>query len=59
MSDDEQTRATGASGTAARDEDPVLVDARGLACPLPVIELARAIRETRVGARVRLPRCRP
>lgn len=30
------------------------VDARGLACPMPVIELARAINEVAVGARVRL-----
>ncbi|MBW3657689.1 MAG: sulfurtransferase TusA family protein [Actinobacteria bacterium] len=30
------------------------VDARGLACPLPVIELARAVREAPVGALVRL-----
>ena len=30
------------------------VDARGLACPMPVIELARAIDEVEVGSRVRL-----
>lgn len=32
----------------------VEVDARGKACPLPVIELAKAIRETDIGAVVRL-----
>lgn len=30
------------------------VDARGLACPLPVIELAKAVRAAEVGATVRL-----
>ncbi len=30
------------------------VDARGLACPMPVIELARAIEEVPVGSQVRL-----
>ncbi|MEX0834799.1 MAG: sulfurtransferase TusA family protein [Nitriliruptor sp.] len=32
----------------------VEVDARGLACPLPVIELARAVEQQDVGAVVRL-----
>jgi tRNA 2-thiouridine synthesizing protein A len=34
--------------------DAVEVDARGLACPMPVIELSRAIEPLAVGARVRL-----
>lgn len=34
--------------------DVTVVDARGLACPLPVIELARAIRAAELGATVRL-----
>lgn len=44
----------------ASDLDPVLtaadceVDAIGLACPMPVIELARAIDDVEVGALVRL-----
>lgn len=33
---------------------PIAVDARGLACPMPVIELARAMREAPVGAQVEL-----
>lgn len=37
------------------DETGILeVDARGLACPMPVIELARAIEGVAVGSRVRL-----
>lgn len=32
----------------------VEVDARGLACPMPVIELSRAVEGQEVGARVRL-----
>lgn len=37
------------------DEQPAAeVDARGLACPMPVIELAAAVRAADVGARVRL-----
>jgi tRNA 2-thiouridine synthesizing protein A len=37
------------------DDDEIReVDARGLACPMPVIELARAIEEVAIGARVRL-----
>lgn len=34
--------------------DPVLVDAVGKACPIPVIELAAAVRELAVGDHVRL-----
>jgi tRNA 2-thiouridine synthesizing protein A len=30
------------------------VDARGMACPLPVIELAKAVRTAEVGATIRL-----
>ncbi|MCA1782068.1 MAG: sulfurtransferase TusA family protein [Intrasporangiaceae bacterium] len=37
-----------------REEGIREVDARGLACPMPVIELARAIEEVAVGSRVRL-----
>lgn len=39
------------------DPDPAIVtvvDASGLACPMPVIELAKAIDDVAVGARVRL-----
>ena len=38
---------------AADDVDRV-VDARGLACPMPVLELAKAIDAVEVGGRVRL-----
>jgi len=31
-----------------------VVDARGLSCPMPVLELAKAIGRVEVGARVRL-----
>jgi TusA-related sulfurtransferase len=31
-----------------------VIDATGLACPMPVIELAKAIDEVDIGARVRL-----
>ncbi len=31
-----------------------VVDARGLSCPMPVLELARAVEDVEVGARVRL-----
>jgi tRNA 2-thiouridine synthesizing protein A len=34
--------------------DVELVDARGLSCPMPVIELARAVERVAVGGRVRL-----
>jgi tRNA 2-thiouridine synthesizing protein A len=36
------------------DEVATEVDARGLACPIPVIELARAVEAQTVGALVRL-----
>lgn len=39
--------------TDARRPD-VEVDARGMACPLPVIELAKAVRELPIGGLVRL-----
>lgn len=39
------------SDTAAA---PLEVDATGLSCPLPVIELAKAVETVEVGARVRL-----
>lgn len=37
-------------------EPPVdaVVDARGLSCPMPVLELAKAIEQVDVGGRVRL-----
>lgn len=35
-------------------DDHVLVDARGLACPMPVIELAAAVDELARGERVEL-----
>lgn len=44
-------------GTEVHDPDtaaPVEVDARGLACPMPVIELAAAVRDHALGGRVRL-----
>ncbi|MEX2486442.1 MAG: sulfurtransferase TusA family protein [Nitriliruptoraceae bacterium] len=40
--------------TTGTESPMVEVDARGLACPLPVIELARAIDGTSPGGRVRL-----
>ena len=39
---------------AAADADARLVDARGLACPMPVLELSKAVEEVGVGERVRL-----
>ncbi len=36
------------------DEIDRVVDALGKACPMPVIELARAVREAEVGAVIRL-----
>ena len=39
------------SGTV---DDPVVVDARGLSCPMPVIELAKAVEAHPVGTRLRL-----
>lgn len=42
-----------ATPVAQRTPD-VEVDARGLACPLPVIELAKAVRELPMGGLVRL-----
>ncbi len=37
------------------DTSPLVeVDARGLACPLPVIELAKAVRDAELGTLVRL-----
>lgn len=35
-------------------DDHLLVDARGRSCPVPVIELARAIERAPVGARILL-----
>lgn len=34
--------------------EPVEVDARGKACPMPVIELSRAVEQVEHGTRVRL-----
>lgn len=33
-------------------EDPTVVDARGTPCPVPVIELAKAVRDLAPGAQV-------
>lgn len=42
-------------GAAETEQTAVeVVDARGLSCPMPVIELARAVERTPVGGRVRL-----
>jgi tRNA 2-thiouridine synthesizing protein A len=35
-------------------DDAILVDARGLRCPWPVLRLARAAREQPAGARIRI-----
>lgn len=43
-------RSAGDPGEAAFE----LVDARGLSCPMPVIELAKAVEATPIGGRVRL-----
>lgn len=42
------------SGRDARKEDVPEVDARGRPCPMPVIELARAIEEAPPGGLIRL-----
>lgn len=53
--DDPDPAADPGPDAPVEDRTPdVEVDARGLACPLPVIELARAIRELPVGGLVRL-----
>lgn len=36
------------------DTEATVVDARGKACPMPVIELAAAVEQAPVGARIRL-----
>ncbi len=36
------------------DREPLLVDARGLRCPLPVLRLAQALQRLPEGGRVRL-----
>lgn len=41
-------------GGASGDQAVTVVDARGLSCPMPVIELARAVDAAPVGARLRL-----
>jgi tRNA 2-thiouridine synthesizing protein A len=40
--------------TLEHDPPVEVVDARGLSCPLPVIELARAVERAPVGGQVRL-----
>lgn len=40
--------------STADADAPVEVDARGLSCPLPVVELAQAVGEHPVGTRFRL-----
>jgi TusA-related sulfurtransferase len=42
------------SDDATSDDGAMLVDATGLPCPQPVIELARAVKDLAVGGRVRL-----
>lgn len=42
------------SESPAEPDDVLEVDASGLACPMPVIELAKAIQQVPVGAAVRL-----
>ena len=42
------------SESPAEPDDVLEVDACGLACPMPVIELAKAIQQVEVGAAVRL-----
>lgn len=53
-SDGAGTPAAGAPGGTGRDSaghrDGVVVDARGLRCPIPVIRLARAARDAAPGA---------
>jgi TusA-related sulfurtransferase len=45
---------TGQEPAAEAPDIDEVVDASGLACPLPVIELAKAIERVPVGGRVRL-----
>lgn len=53
--DDEQGDTTTDGDPRPTDEDGrVLVDALGMPCPRPVIELAAAVREVAVGDEVRL-----
>lgn len=51
---DQQSTDTGTAAGATDDDGRVLVDALGMPCPRPVIELAAAVREATVGDEVRL-----
>lgn len=53
---DERKDGGGDDSSVEREDDggPVLVDARGLRCPLPVIRLAAALRDEGPSAMVRL-----
>jgi TusA-related sulfurtransferase len=48
------THVTGAHRTIVDEPVAVEVDAIGMACPMPVIELAKAVDGVEVGDRVRL-----
>lgn len=48
-----QPETAGPDDVAADDVDQV-IDARGLSCPMPVLELAKAIDAVEIGGRVRL-----
>ena len=49
-----QSELPGSTGSAGVGEGVVVVDARGLLCPAPVIALARAARQLPEGARIRV-----
>jgi tRNA 2-thiouridine synthesizing protein A len=49
-----RTGGLGDWGTGGGAEGEVLVDARGLYCPIPVLRLARAFRDRPAGAAARL-----
>jgi TusA-related sulfurtransferase len=46
--------STGGEPVATATGGATVVDATGLSCPMPVIELAKAVREVEVGAVVQL-----
>ena len=50
----DQPDRTGAADTSADPDDALVVDATGMPCPQPVIELARAVSGVEVGTRIRL-----
>jgi len=51
---EQQSDAVGSSARPTDEDGRMLVDARGMPCPRPVIELAAAVRELAVGDEVRL-----